>query len=300
MYGILASNTLWATHFQFLNDTQEFRAAQNSLEAFVRGRMLARLVALKINKKIEVKEGVVLRDLADGEAKKIVKIFYDVIFSHVEPFVLSAFLCSKSDERHFRDGNLQHWATYGRGAGFALQIDPTRLSELFRKETERYAHGGFFGGPVEYVEDDRSPRGMQEEYATLASVALQLMESLLDDEAPKPEIEKSFLPFNRANAFIKNSYFSHEREGRIAFYRHKSVPEKKKSHPIHILAKGAHGIPYIHLFDGELLGPESPIERIIVGPHPENARRRLALESYLTSKKWNIEVSESKIPYLVR
>jgi hypothetical protein len=300
LYGILASNTLWATHFQFLNDTQEFRAAQNSLGNFFREKMLARLAALKVNGKIQVNENVVLRDLADEEAKKIVKIFYDVVFSHIDPFVLSAFLCSKDDERHFRDGNLQHWATYGRGAGFALQIDPTRLCELFKQESEKFAHGGFFGGPVEYVHADHAPRSMRDEYATLASIALQLMESLLDDDAPKPDIESSFLPFNRVNAFIKNSYFSHEREGRVAFYRHKSIPRKKKSHDIHMLVKGAHGVPYIHLFEGKLLGSESPIERIIIGPHPENSRRRSALETYLASKNWDIEVSESNIPYLVR
>jgi hypothetical protein len=127
------------------------------------------------------------------------------------------------------------------------------------------------------------------------------MTRILDnDRSDSAFIKESYLPFARIIAFIKDSYFDHEREGRIAYYRHKKVPDDRKTMPLQILTKGVHGIPYVRLFEDQLLGLGSPIERIIIGPHRENALRRTALEAYLNSRGWDIEVSESQIPFVGR
>ena len=56
LYGILESGCLWATHFKFLNDSNEFFAARKSLVEFVRGEIKRKIVALKVNGEIRLKD----------------------------------------------------------------------------------------------------------------------------------------------------------------------------------------------------------------------------------------------------
>jgi hypothetical protein len=303
LYGILQSGTLWATHFQFLNDAQECMQARRSLERQLHGAISRKVASLIVNKRITLMPGTDLRKTAAEEAENVVDIFYQVILKHVEPFVFSAYLCSPSDARRFQHGDLQHWATYGQGAGYALQLDPRRLKPIIDAEAARYTHGGVFCSKVEYAVGDISPPTLRAQYAVLESVASKIVENMclgIDLQELKLEVESIFIPFVRIVPFIKDSCFEHEREGRVVFYRHKVVPSGRRNNILSIAARGAFGVPYVSLFEGQLLGPDSPIERIIIGPHPECVRRKVALESYLTSKGFQIEVSESELPYSPR
>jgi hypothetical protein len=59
-------------------------------------------------------------------------------------------------------------------------------------------------------------------------------------------------------------------------------------------------IPFIKLFNE--LGDDSeklPIKKIIIGPHPDRAKRAAAVRSLLRAQKYeDVEVVESKIPYI--
>jgi len=221
----------------------------------------------------------------------------------VDPFVFSAFLCSPTEPRRFQNGELQHWATYGH-SGYALQINPNRLRAVIEVEAKKYTHGGFFCCPVEYSDGDTPPPSLRAQYDLIEAVAVKLVEHSATGRDRTPEldadIESTFIPFVRAVAFIKDKCFEHEREGRIVFNRHKAVPIGRRNHPLKIAIHEAFGVPYVGLFEGELLGTEALIERIIIGPHPERIRRRVALEAYLASKDLKIAVSESDLPYSPR
>jgi hypothetical protein len=58
-------------------------------------------------------------------------------------------------------------------------------------------------------------------------------------------------------------------------------------------------VPYVNLFEGITQpGNNLPIKRIIVGPHPDKERRKLAVEKLLKQNGINADVSMSAIPYL--
>ena len=304
LYGILQSGMLWATHFQFLNDAQEFMRARQSLESFLARSLAPKIAALKVNKKVVFPATMSVAEIAAIQATNTTKIIYDVVLRLVDPFVFSTYQCGRSDSRRFLHGDLQHWATYGRNAGYAIQLDPKKLLSIIASETSTYVHGGVFCSAVEYIDDAQPPKSLQGEYETIAAVAGEMIENAAIGGARTPyleaRVESTYLSFVRIIAFIKDNCFAHEHEGRIVFYRHKTIPVGRRNQDLHIATKGALGVPYIRLFEGTLLGANTPIERIIIGPHPENVRRRVALESYLASRNLNIGVSESDLPYSPR
>lgn len=307
LYGILDTGVLWATHFRFLNDAQECRQAEQSLERHLFQGISRKIAALVVNRQVTLPSGVDTKKAASIEAANIVKILYQVIFKAVDPFVFSAFLCGPAEKKRFQDGELQHWATYGRD-GYAIQIAPARLNAILEKEAKTYTHGGVFCSAVEYVDDNAiplsPPPSLKCYYDDLEAVAVKLVEYTATGRDRTPELDKdiesAFVPFVRTAAFVKNKCFEHEREGRIVFYRHKSIPEGRRNHPLRFALHNSFGIPYIALFGNTLMGPETPIERIIIGPHPERLRRREALEIYLAAKNLSIPVTESDLPYSPR
>lgn len=303
LFGILQSGMLWATHFQFLNDAQECMRARRSLEHYLQGPLSRKIAALVVNKKIVVQQGSSVKEAAALEAVNVVKTMYEATLGNVDPFVFSAYLCAKSDRRRFDHGDLQHWATYGRGAGYAIQINPQRLKALFVGETKKYTHGGLFCSAVEYT-DDVAPPSLKGHYDVIASSSELIIERIRqgqeNDQELKEAIDSTFLPFVRIISFIKDSCFAHEHEGRIVFYRHKVLPQGRQNHLLKVLTKGSFAIPYIGLFEDSLFGPQTPIERVIIGPHPDRVRRRVALESYLASRNLGIEVTDSDLPYSPR
>jgi len=78
LYGVLESGVLWATHFQFLNDAQECRQAEKSLEYKLRGAIARKIAALVVNKEATLPPGMDVKKAASVEAAGIVKIMYDV------------------------------------------------------------------------------------------------------------------------------------------------------------------------------------------------------------------------------
>lgn len=199
LYGILQSGTLWATHFQFLNDARECMQARHSLERQLHRAISRKVAALIVNKQITLMPGTDLRKAATEEAENVVDVFYQVVLKLVEPFVFSGYLCSPSDARRFQHGDLQHWATYGQGAGYALQIDPRRLNPVIDAEAARYTSGGVFCSKVDYVADDISPPTLQAQYKVLESVASKIVENMclgISLQELKAEIESTFIPFH--------------------------------------------------------------------------------------------------------
>src|SRR4051812_35401425 len=61
-------------------------------------------------------------------------------------------------------------------------------------------------------------------------------------------------------------------------------------------------VPYITLFGNEvsLSGSKLPIQRIVVGPHPDKLKRQKAVALMLEQHEIDAEVTVSDIPYLGR
>jgi hypothetical protein len=297
--GILQSNCLWATHFQFLNDSKEFYAARTSLEEFVRVAIHTRAAAVMVNTNRKLKEGEILRERARDTALRIVAILYEATLGDesgtVTPYVFSAFCCGPDKAELFTDGGLLHWATYGRNGGYALQINPHSLLKLIQAD-ERLS---CMSRRVAYATGDKIPFELTSDYKELGNVVKNAVDELLDGgELNAKNLGPALAPFLRIISLLKDSYFEPENEARFVMARTHDVPEGVHNYDVHIRPVGPIVIPYVRLFEGTLLGEENPIERIIVGPHAENSRRIVALRTYLRARNLNIKVTESKVPYL--
>ena len=86
-----SSDCLWATHFKFLNYSNEFFAAKKFILDFVFREIHRKMVAMKINGLIEVTEGQDLKELCRDEAERIVGIFYEALLRIAAPFIFSSF-----------------------------------------------------------------------------------------------------------------------------------------------------------------------------------------------------------------
>ena len=100
-------------------------------------------------------------------------------------------------------------------------------------------------------------------------------------------------------SIIKDGYFRSENEARLVYMRFKKRGDDVFYPDIQIRHRESTSIPYIRLFEGSFLGDRSPLESIIIGPHPDRDRRREALMIYLEGRGLgHIEVLQSEVPYL--
>ncbi len=298
LYGILESKCFWATHFQFLNDSKEFYVARDSLIEFVRKEIHKQLAAWKVNKQAEFKDGITLADLAEHEANVIVDALYKTSYDKVgAPFVFSGF-CYKPDHKHYQNGGLLHWATYGQKGGYAIRLNPHRLASLLKKESTQFGDFGYRSGKVVYSSEAPESR-FSKEYQIIGKVARSMVEGIAKNKLTDVDVSESADPFWNVSSMLKDDYFSDESEARIvAMLVNLDKPDIRR-HTIHMRHGDGVSIPYIKIFEQILIGENCPIDAIIVGPHPEKERRLRALSTYIRHVGLKfIEIIESNVPYV--
>lgn len=309
LFGILADNCLWSTHYRFLNDSKEFLAAREPLIEILSTSIAKGLAAEKVNRGMKFKEGFDFKKEAYAEAARLIGLYYDHIFSpekpNFDPYVFSAFVAQRSHS-DFQNGGLLHWATYGRRGGYAIQLNPHKLDAKLHAEAERLAFA-HVSNPAVY--DTASiPKGAFgdaiasiEEFGRKHAKRLIAFASGSEEDTHRSEdvavLAKHFL---NLVAVIKDPYFKSESEARIVIYRVEKSADGKPSHPVYVRHRGATPVPYIRILKDSLLDLDGPLERIILGPHPDNERRKFALDVFLRSRGLSdrVEVSESKVPFI--
>jgi hypothetical protein len=70
--------------------------------------------------------------------------------------------------------------------------------------------------------------------------------------------------------------------------------------PVSHFIRNGTTVPYLNLFEGITgsSGKQLPIKHVIVGPHSEKEKRKIAVEKLLAQNKIQADVSVSAIPYL--
>jgi len=110
--GILESQSLWATHYRYLNDFSELVIFRKALASW--------------------------RSTVDREPQhvdRLLKELLDIFFGGREkPPETEAYIVSFCDDEGDR---LSQWRAYGRGDGYALGFDRTELEKLNEEEFKR-------------------------------------------------------------------------------------------------------------------------------------------------------------------
>jgi hypothetical protein len=293
LFLILGSNCLWATHFRFLNDRQEFYSARSSLVDSVRYELLKIMASFKVNKRL--KGGVKIRELATHEAETIIDAMYTATMNLAWWFVFSGFV-SAPGHPDYNNVGLLHWATYGRGGGYALRLNPHKLNALFKNESEKF-ECSCRSSRVFYV-GQKPPKLLNAAYEIIGDVAREVLIKHVDGDLDNADVTRSLGPFERLISFLKDPYFANENEARIALTYPRDAREKPK-HTVHVRHRGTTAIPYIKIFQETLLGDGCPIDAVIVGPHADQARRKDAAAVMIESLGLkDVEILCSNVPFV--
>jgi hypothetical protein len=309
--GILESQTLWATHYRYLNDAEEishFRDRLPNILYPVFGRIFSRLTPQQEQILLDEYRSV---DIAsEREAKKLATIMYDVTFGYkprfAEPYIISFCTIDKTDERIANHGLLSQWRGYSTQGGYVIIFDTEGLIKLLFEEGKKWAYSAVFAGDVVY--SSATDEEMHDEFREHIDAIQKNWEEAfrtLDSTA----LGDTYKHFISCACRYKHWGFSEEREFRfvivpnspeiieIAKREGKTIlPEK----PICNFLRSGTAVPYLNLFEviTGLSGKRLPIKRIIVGPHPEKENRKIAVEKLLSQNKIHADVSVSAIPYL--
>lgn len=123
----------------------------------------------------------------------------------------------------------------------------------------------------------------------LESLLNRIVDVPLESNKDISEVSTNFiLEVINISSHIKDESFKDEGEYRLIYF---GGPNETKFHEGRSMI-----IPYIEFSpvdDSDLL----PISKIIVGPTPHPELSKLSIKTLLKSKKYNIEVEQSDIPY---
>lgn len=305
LIGILKSNSLWATHYKYLNDYSEIDLFRDKLVELSQPHIVCAFESLangdpKIRSAIEQAGGV--RMVAEHDARAFVDAQYHATGQEI---YIASFCGPHSDAEVNDNGLLSQWRGYGAGGGFALVFDTKKVEELLEIEHQTHQYDSVHIADVVYNDDEEN---LKREFDADLKILADDLKLAFDPDTRRLRRGEDLLQGYRSFVLCVTRYkhlgFKEEREIRIVALptNLKSLSEAFNSgEPPSLLPEkpreyreiNGERIPYIELFGS--LGKDLPIKKIIVGPHREKERRAAALRTML--RNVNIEVTCSNIPY---
>lgn len=302
--GILTSRQLRATHAAFLNDAEEqVGFLKYRLPGLIRESAKSALEEICTDQThrtridgeggIEVATDRIVRDLS--------RAVEETVIGHDVPFV-TCFCSHKRDEDEVSsNGLLSQWRGYGVDGGYAIVFETSGIHALLKLEEDKFLTQGFMGD-VDYYKGDNLPETIEDETAIKVACRKFL---LTGDHKHLKDLP---FPMSRRTMFRKHHGFAEEQEVRIVtLIQSERVLEglrkaghDKPSKDIQFAARQGVLVPFVSLFGPSVGNPPLPVKRIIIGPHPDQKRRRKGLELLLRQLKLQADLVESNIPYLGR
>jgi len=307
--GIVESNTLWATHFEDLNDASEFIHLRRPLVEALSIRLRPTLIiwregSFKRARDLERWGGV--PRVATGLAADLVQALYTTAFGSgtgdalATPYVAS--FCSHSGDMEYerRNGLLSQWRGYGGRDGVCIVFETARLVEMLRREfTDAYwVH--MVIGSAEYAVNEAS---IDRLFPGLVARCEDVVASMIKEGGPSSLPDDLFPQLVDGASRYKHRGFFEEREVRLV-----AIPAPAstlalmreqhpdfKAGPLKTVARRPRGngqARYVILFEEAAM--ELPINRVIVGPSPRQVENEAVVRSALPGK---ISVVRSETPF---
>lgn len=306
LLGILQTQTLWATHYKFLNDYSELVLFRDKLISLNHPCVLESYETLieqspDIRQRINHEGG--LTQFVQHDAEAVADALYRATGDEI--YILS--FCGQHKNPNVNsNGLLSQWRGYGTGGGIALVFDTQKLEKLLQLEADRFEYNACLIADLIYSDDEKR---FKEELSDDLSIIRNFVRHLVNPANLRNQQQagdfKNYLSFIKCISRYKHHGFREENEVRIvtlpAVSNQKLLksanssgvtlkPEKERK----FRQKNGQHIPYIELFDSSDI--DLPIEKIIVGPHKEKETRASALRVML--RKTEIEITCSDIPYV--
>jgi len=306
LLGILETHQLWATHIGYLNDAEERTLFFDERLPYIIRPSIARALA-DLQSDDEIKAAIAGMGGMEAAISKTVDQFAANIKDHTfqfgTPFVTS--FCPPT-EKDRDNGLLSQWRGYGGDGGYAVVFDTRALSEHMKHETGyNYEHLAI--SDVLYIAKGQpapsSDKSVQDAERHIHDAVYSFFTT-----QQSSSFDPMYSPINTLSCCTKHRGFQEEVEVRIiatpvgdVIYDESVAsgdtrPRKKVYHRV----VGGMLVPYIKLFDHAIVDQyRLPIKKIIVGPHPDRAKRADAVWSLLRVQQYkDVEVVESRIPYI--
>lgn len=301
LLGILETQSLYATHYNYLNDLSEGK--------LIREKFLQILTAELVDitpKLIEL--GVVRKELLSEFGRTIYPKEAENMYNSIvgvtnalTPFFITSFCEHAENTEAYENGLLSQWRGYGSGGGFAIEFDEAKLDECIKLEGKLFAYSGIKSQEVIYRDHDK--QFDPEQFSGIAKAIMREMYQSLGIDISKitgsKNIEDVYEPFVKLAPFLKNPSFAEENEYRIAavVFRGKAINATEKRPAQKIFFRDRQGLimPYIRLFSK--LESKLPITSILVGPHPYQLSQKEAIQIAVEQLGLDIQVRLSTIPF---
>lgn len=266
--GICRSNKFWATRFDSLNDSSEFRFALQYLRAILK-REVFKSIGFHPN------TDKVIESIISGA----VTITSPLDVRHtVEAFVSS--FCMHDDEGIRDHGLLSQWRSYGSD-GYSIVFDYKILGKLLEEENEIFSYGmDIKFHKISY----KPPSGIP---ASIKSIIIDFIQN------STPRLDNDFLTdMFTIMGTHKHWGFKEESEIRIiGIPRLEKYHNPKKDKQIKKIIQNEK--PRIEIFGRSTL----PIKRIIVSPGNNQEQKAESIKRFLSP---DIPVTFSEIPYIIQ
>jgi len=307
--GILAGQYLRATRFDHLNDSTEIHHFRDDLIGAVRkllSQSTRKLARENERFRTDVARAGGIKFVAHHDAINLVRRFFQVTFEGDEhtpafavPFVTS-FCSHHTDDKYTqRNGLLSQWRAYGTPDGrFALVFDVKKLEVLLGEEVGKYLYSFVNISDAVY---NTETLDFEDRFSDLLQLlALDWAKHALGNGPGAPD--DIFNDFIKCAVRFKHRAFREEQEYRIVacpmsseldnFFKEMGAASPRGL-PVKSVEADERARPYIPLFRNA--SRTLPIKRIIVGPHPNQAK--LVAEAREIVKD-SIRIYASETPYI--
>jgi hypothetical protein len=306
LIGILKTQSLWATHYKFLNDYTELSLFKKELVEYITPAVRKQFEAL-VKDREDIKRAIDkhgrIEYVVQHDAKSIVNAAYSATGEEIYIFSF----CGEDESDYVnRNGLLSQWRGYGLGGGIALVFNTEKLEEILRLEAERYSYDSGFFADVIYSDDKaKLKRELSDSLKEISAYVTEMLLNIRMNRMEPPDATNAFPSFIKCISRYKHQAFKEENEVRIICLptnvdeeylrvsKEKNVSPKPEKERKFRLKKGTL-VPYIDLFDSADI--TLPIERVIIGPHSDKELRAAFLRTMFRKSK--IEVTVSEIPYV--
>jgi hypothetical protein len=296
--GIVASQTLWCSHYSEMLDHEEIALMRKLLPLAVAPHMDA-LMEDKKNFNRKIRRTWKASGGGDQTALDLVNSFYGATFDGKAAYAaLEAYLFSFSthaDDTAFdRDHGIRsQWDCYAGPEGYCLVFDIGAVAQMLKQEGDARYWAWLMLEPVRYADrpvEDIFPElvhGLVDTLRLLISQASTQQQFGALSGAVPDEISKQFLA---GTTLLKGADYKPEREVRIVAFpgTAKAARQAAKEYPDQfdatlplpeIRTRPDTGKRYVALFDG--LGQRLPIKRVIIGPGARQEERAERARSML-------------------
>ncbi|HKJ72695.1 MAG TPA: DUF2971 domain-containing protein [Alphaproteobacteria bacterium] len=304
---IVRTQTLWATHYQFLNDTTELQLMKPVLAKRLRPTVQEELLKLfrqaSFQEKRRFREAGGIPRIAREGAEQLVNIFYDSAFGKtsygaplITPYVTS--FCTHTHDQDYerQNGLLSQWRAYAGRGGFAIVFDTQQLSERYKAEADRH---GYTSHLSDVVYDDEAEKFNAEFGEGIEKIRKQVPGFIRPRELNAVELFGIVLPFFTR---LKHRGFREEREVRFVCFpitqenRNTFRSAEKRSDlpdlPLMMNYERPDGAKYIASFETDKV-KTLPIKRIIIGPQSDQSKAFKEVRKLIGKRAIELHCSET-------